>query len=62
MRGLKLDERELKESQTTRRLLVLQSLSRGVQADALANLLDKDPANFGKVFPARRLLKKGGSK
>ena len=53
-----MDEKELRELQTIKKLLVLQLLNQGLQADALADLLGMDPADFSRMFPVRKLLKK----
>jgi hypothetical protein len=42
-----------------KKLLVLQLLHSGVSASSLATLLGLDPADFSRLYPVRRLLKKG---
>jgi hypothetical protein len=42
-----------------KKLLVLQLLNSGVTAGALATLLGLDPGDFSRLYPVRRLLKKG---
>jgi hypothetical protein len=49
---------ELKELHDIKRLLVLQLLSQGVQANAIADLLEMDRGDFSRAFPMRKLLAK----
>ncbi len=51
-------EKELKELQAIKKLLVLQLLNQGIQADAIADLLGMDRADFSRMFPVRKLLKR----
>lgn len=51
-------EKELKELQAIKKLLVLQLLNQGIQAEALADLLGMDHADFSRMFPVRKLLKR----
>ena len=51
-------EKELKELQAIKKLLVLQLLNQGIQADAIADLLEIDRADFSRMFPVRKLLKR----
>ena len=51
-------ERELKELQAIKKLLVLQLLTQGIRADAIADLLGMDRADFSRMFPVRKLLKR----
>lgn len=51
-------ERELKELQAIKKLLVLQLLNEDVKADAIADLLGMDRADFSRMFPVRKLLKR----
>ena len=51
-------EKELKELQTIKKLLVLQLLNQDVKADAIADLLGMDRADFSRMFPVRKLLKR----
>jgi len=51
-------EKELKELQAIKKLLVLQLLNQGIQVDAIANLLGMDRADFSRMFPVRKLLKR----
>ena len=46
----------MKELQNIKKLLVLQLLYQGIAADAIADLLDQ--ADFSRMFPVRKLLKK----
>jgi hypothetical protein len=41
-----------------KRLLVLQLLHSGVSASSIATLLEIDPADFSRLFPVRRLIRK----
>jgi len=50
-------EKELKELQAIKKLLVLQLLNQGIQADSIADLLGMDRADFSRMFPVRKLLK-----
>jgi len=52
-------EKELKELQAIKKLLVLQLLNQGIQAEAIADLLGMDRADFSRMFPVRKLLKRG---
>jgi hypothetical protein len=49
---------ELKELHDIKRLLVLQLLSQGVQANVIADLLEMDPGDFSRAFPVKKLLAK----
>jgi hypothetical protein len=51
-------EKELKELQAIKKLLVLQLLNQGIQSEAIADLLGMDPADFSRMFPVRKLLKR----
>lgn len=51
-------EKELKELQAIKKLLVLQLLNEDVKADASADLLGMDRADFSRMFPVRKLLKR----
>jgi len=51
-------EKQLKELQAIKKLLVLQLLNQGIQADAIADLLGMDRADFSRMFPVRKLLKR----
>jgi hypothetical protein len=51
-------ERELKELQAIKKLLVLQLLNEDIKADAIADLLGMDRADFSRMFPVRKLLKR----
>ena len=51
-------EKELKELQAIKKLLVLQLLNQGIQADAIADLLGMDRGDFSRMFPVRKLLKR----
>ena len=55
-------EKELKELQIIKKLLVLQLLKQGISADYFAALLGIDRADFSRMFPVRKLFKqkKGG--
>jgi len=53
-----LDEKELKELQMIKRLLVLQLLNQGIAGKALADLLEMDGGDFRRMFPVRKLLPK----
>lgn len=53
-------EKELKELQAIKKLLVLQLLNQDIPADALADLLEMDRADFSRMFPVRKLLKHKG--
>jgi hypothetical protein len=48
---------ELKELQAIKKLLVLQMLNEGIQAETIADLLEMDHSNFSRMFPVRKLLK-----
>lgn len=50
-------EKELKELQSIKKLLVLQLLSQGIAADSLADFLDMDRGDFSRMFPVRKLLR-----
>lgn len=52
-----MNDKELKELQTIKKLLVVQLLVNGIAAADLAELIGMDPADFSRVFPARKLLK-----
>ena len=52
-----MPDKELKELQSIKRLLVVQLLNQDVPADSLADLLGMDRANFSRMFPVRKLLK-----
>jgi hypothetical protein len=52
-----LEEREFKELQTIKGLLVLQLLKQGVAADFLADFLNMDRADFSRAYPVRKLLR-----
>jgi len=56
-RNAKMAEKELKELQAIKKLLVLRLLAQGVKADAIADLLGMDRGNFSRMFPVRKLLK-----
>jgi len=51
-------EKQLRELQAIKKLLVLQLLNQGIQADAIADLLGMDRADFSRMFPVRKLLKR----
>lgn len=51
-------EKELKELQAIKKLLVLQLLNQGTQAEAITDLLGMDRADFSRMFPVRKLLKR----
>jgi hypothetical protein len=51
-------EKELKELQAIKKLLVLQLLNQEIQADAIADLLAMDRADFSRMFPVRKLLRR----
>jgi hypothetical protein len=55
-------ERELKELQAIKKLLALQLLNQGIQSDAIADLLGMDRADFSRMFPVRKLLKRKARK
>ncbi|MGD0177852.1 MAG: hypothetical protein ABSA50_07040 [Candidatus Bathyarchaeia archaeon] len=55
---LRMAERELKELQAIKKLLVLQLLNEDIKADAIADLLGMDRADFSRMFPVRKLLKR----
>jgi hypothetical protein len=52
-----MSERELKELRAIKKLLVLQLLTQDIKADAIADLLEMDQADFSRMFPIRKLLK-----
>lgn len=52
-----MNDKELKELQAIKKLLVVQLLVNGVAAADLADLIGMDPADFSRAFPARKLLK-----
>jgi len=51
-------EKELKELQAIKKLLVLQLLNQGTQAETITDLLGMDRADFSRMFPVRKLLKR----
>jgi hypothetical protein len=53
-----MNEKELKELQSIKKLLVLQLLANGVKAGEIADVLGMDKSNFSKIFPARKFNKK----
>ncbi len=55
-------EKELKELQAIKKLLVLQLLNQGVSAEALADFIGMDQGDFSRMFPVRKLLKKKAGK
>ena len=57
-----MSERELKELRTIKKLLVLQLLTQDIKADAIADLLEMDQADFSRMFPIRKLLKRKARK
>lgn len=57
-----MSERELKELRTIKKLLVLQLLTQDIKADAIADLLEMDRADFSRMFPIRKLLKRKARK
>jgi hypothetical protein len=54
-------EKELEELQKIKKLMVLQLLTQGIQANAIAELIEMDPGDFSRMFPVRKLVgqKKG---
>lgn len=50
-------EAELRELQAIKKLLVLDLLNKGIQAQSLAWLVEMDPADFSRMFPVKKLLK-----
>ena len=57
-----MSERELKELLAIKKLLVLQALTQDINADAIADLLEMDRADFSRMFPIRKLLKRKARK
>jgi len=57
-----MSERELKELRTIKKLLVLQLLTQDIKADAIADLLEMDRADFSRMFPIRKLVKRKARK
>ncbi len=53
-----LNEKELKELQDIKKLLVVQLLNDGIKPNGIADLLNMDQGNFSKMFPVRKLLNK----
>lgn len=53
-----MTEKELKELEAIKKLLVLQLLNAGIKAGSIASLLGIDRGDFSKMFPARKLLQK----
>jgi hypothetical protein len=51
-------ERELKELQAIKKLLVLELLNQDIQADAISDLLGMDRSDFSRMFPVRKLFKR----
>ncbi len=51
-------DKELEELEDIKKLLVLDLLNQGIQAGALADLLEMDPGDFSRMFPVRKLLKR----
>lgn len=49
------NEKMLKELEAIKKLLVLQLLNSGVQANTIAKLLKMQKSNFSTMFPLRRL-------
>ncbi len=52
------NEREIKELETIKKLLVLQLLNSGVQANTIAKMLGIKKSYFSKMFSFRKLVKK----
>lgn len=53
-----MNEKELKELQAIKKLLVLQLLNADVSSASIADVLGIDRSDFSKMFPVKKLLKK----
>jgi hypothetical protein len=53
-----MTERELKELQAIKKLLVLQLLAQDIKVDVIADILGMDQGNFSRMYPVRKLLKR----
>lgn len=52
-----MNDKEIKELQNIKKLLIVELLIAGVQATDLAKLIEMDPDDFSRLFPVRTLLK-----
>jgi hypothetical protein len=52
-----MTEKEMRELQDIKKLLVLQLLASGVRAGDIARALDMNKGNFSRMFPVRKLSK-----
>jgi hypothetical protein len=52
-----MTDKELKELQDIRKLLVLQLLASKVRAGDIAEVLGMDKGNFSRMFPVKKLSK-----
>ncbi|HLI46034.1 MAG TPA: hypothetical protein VKU94_02460 [Geobacterales bacterium] len=50
-----MNDKEFKELQSIKKLLVLQLLNAGISAGDIAKTLEMDKGNFSRMFPARKL-------
>ncbi len=56
-----MSERELKELQAMKKLLVLQLLTQDIKADAIADLLGIEQGDFSRMFPAQEAVEAKGA-
>lgn len=52
------NEKEIKELETIKKLLVLQLLNSGVKTNTIAKMLGMQKSHFSTMFPFRKLVKK----
>jgi hypothetical protein len=53
------NDKELKELQLIKKLLVLQLLNSGVKGNAIAKMLGMQKSNFSTMFPFRKIVNTG---